>query len=152
MASITITTDLAAPPERLWPLLIDFGRHHEWMTGHDRVVTTPPAEPVQGAAFTQYGTLRGVSGRVDWLIEELTPPGLLHLTGRAPRGLRVAARVALSPSAGGTTLTCRYELHGTRFATPLLRAAHRTAHRNTRASLTRLDALARRPAALNRPA
>ncbi len=143
MASTTVAVDLAASPGLLWPLMIDFDRHHEWLAGHDRFVTEPPEDTVPGAVFVQRGTFKGVSGWVEWLIEDLRPDRLLHLSGRAPRGLRVGARIILAPEGAGTKVTCEYELRGTRLAAPILRAGRRTVYRNTRTSLTRLDVLTR---------
>src|SRR5256885_11206618 len=86
VAPITVTTELDSPPGSLWPLLVDFSRHDEWLVGHDRFVTEPPAEPAVGATFVQRGTLKGVSGAVTWTIERLEADRLLELSRTAPMG------------------------------------------------------------------
>jgi uncharacterized protein YndB with AHSA1/START domain len=143
VASITVTTEMVSPPGRLWPLIVDFSRHGEWLVGHDRFVTEPPAEPVVGATFVQRGTLKGVSGAVTWTIERLEADRLLELSGTGPMGIRLAARFELSPDGSGAQVVCRYDVEGPPMIGLLVRAGKGTAHRYTTASADRLDALAR---------
>jgi len=142
MASITVVTDLCSPPGLLWPLILDFDRQSEWLHGHERYVTEPPSAPVEGASFVQRGSLKGVSGTVEWTIETLEPVRLLELSGAAPMGLRLAARFEFVPDGPGTQVICRYDVHGPRMIGMLVRAGHGTAHRHTTTSLARLDVLA----------
>ncbi len=142
MTSISVVAELDSPPALLWPLVLDFERQGEWLTGHERFTTEPPAALREGATFVQRGTLKGVSGAVEWTIRTLRRNRLLELSGDAPMGLRVTARFELAPEESGSRVTCRYEVHGPPMAGLLVRAGRGTAHRHTKASLARLDALA----------
>lgn len=142
MASITVTADLASAPVRLWPLIVDFSRHGQWLVGHDRFTTEPPEEAVVGATFVQRGTLKGVSGAVTWTIEKLEADRLLELSGVGPMGIRLSARFEIIPDGAGSQVVCRYDVNGPPMIGLLVRAGRGTAHRYTTASVQNLDAMA----------
>ncbi|MCW2912602.1 MAG: hypothetical protein JWN52_670 [Actinomycetia bacterium] len=142
MATITVSTDLLSPPDRLWPLLIDFSGYADWMVVHDSFVTEPPTDPVPGDTFVQRGTVMGVSGEVEWTVDAVDVPHRVELSADGPGNTRLRVCFLLAPSVRGSQLTCVYEITGPRMIGLLVRAGKKEAERHTRASMARLDALA----------
>ncbi|GAA3163792.1 SRPBCC family protein [Nonomuraea roseoviolacea] len=85
---------VAAPPERVFAVLTDWPRHHEWML----LTTARSSGPDQVEAFTGVGPL----GFLDTMtITRWEPPGLVRVrhTGRLVRGEGV---FRIRPYGGGS--------------------------------------------------
>jgi acetyl-CoA C-acetyltransferase len=94
--------EIAASPEEVYDLIADPGRLGEWVTIHQYVDGTTPAELVEGARMTQCLKLAGRSFKVKWTVVESDRPRLLAWEGRGP--LRSKAKVlnTLTPTDTGT--------------------------------------------------
>jgi carbon monoxide dehydrogenase subunit G len=75
---------IAAPPERVWSVVMDPERLGEWVTIHRAVRSASPGPPHQGSQMEQILHLRGAEIRVRWLLVECRPPTLARWEGRGP--------------------------------------------------------------------
>lgn len=99
---------IAAPPARVWAVMSDIERWHEW---------TPTIRSVQR---TNAGPFRiGARARVhqpklppaDWIVTGLDDGRRFTWESRAP-GIRVVARHVVEPSADGSRVTLSIQYHG----------------------------------------
>ena len=106
MATITRIRTLAAPAERVWEVLADFGAISRWAPNvdHSCVLEHP------GDAGIAAGTTRRVQVGRDTLVERIvtvTPPAVLayDIEGLPKRLRRVVNQWTLEPAGGGTDVT-----------------------------------------------
>jgi hypothetical protein len=79
---------IAAPPQRVWAVVMDPARLGEWVTIHRAVRAVSPGPPVEGSTMEQVLHLRGADIRVHWLLVECHEPVLARWEGRGPAGSR----------------------------------------------------------------
>jgi uncharacterized protein YndB with AHSA1/START domain len=108
MRHFSITTDIAAPAERVWQVMTDIDRWHEW---------TPSIRNIK-----RLGGVPFALGTRVVIRQPKFPPALWKVTaierGRsftwvswAP-GLRVVGRHSVEPTVGGSRATLTLDLHG----------------------------------------
>ncbi len=127
MAQIRRSRSVAAPPQRVWEVLADFGDISSWAGNVDHSCLLEHG--VNGEKGAAVGTSRRVQVGRDTLVEQITefdgPVALAYTIEGLPRRLRrVANRWTLAAaSAGGTeaTLTTTVEIG----ANPVARFAER---------------------------
>jgi carbon monoxide dehydrogenase subunit G len=137
------TTEIAAPPERVYELVMDPRRLADWVTIHRALVDAPDGQLARGSELVQELHLAGSSFRVHWTVVEDDRPARVVWEGRGPLGAR--ARVVYSIEARGQrtrfSYLNEYELPGGplgRLAGPAVR---RVTARVAEGSLQRLKAL-----------
>lgn len=108
MRQFRITTDIAAPPERVWAIMSDVVRWHEW---------TPSITSVKllGGGPLALGS-RALIRQPKfppalWKVIEIVPGRSFTWVSVAP-GLRVIGRHAVEPVPGAARATLSLELHG----------------------------------------
>ena len=108
MRTFRITTDIAAPAERVWQVMSDTERWHEW---------TPSVTSVQrlGGGNLAVGS-RAVIRQPRfppalWEVTAIEPGTSFTWVSRAP-GLRVVGHHWVEPMAGGSRATLSLELEG----------------------------------------
>ena len=144
MSTVETTIDIAAPPEKLWAVLMDASRLGEWVTIHKRLHGKPDNPLREGSEIVQTLHLRGVNFKVHWTVEELNEPTLAVWEGRGPARSTAVTRYELAADGEGT---CFHYLN--EFAAPLGplgNAASRAlvggvSQREANASLRKLKAL-----------
>ena len=144
MSRVTASIDIAAPPERVWEVVMDPRRLGEWVTIHreiDRVSDQPLRD---GSTLRQQLTLRGVHFHVRWTVSEAREPELAVWDGRGPARSKAHTRYRLKPRDGGTRF--EYENEFTPPLGPLGAAASRAIvgglpQREANATLQRLKSL-----------
>jgi uncharacterized protein YndB with AHSA1/START domain len=75
---------IAAPPERVWAVVMDPQRLAEWVTIHRAVRDVSPGPPHEGSHMDQVLHLRGADIRVHWRLVECVPPTLARWEGHGP--------------------------------------------------------------------
>lgn len=108
MRKFSISIDIAAPVARVWDVMSDTGRWHEW---------TPSVTSIRRVGDGPFA----VGSRV-WIRQPKFPPALWKLTAIDPGrsftwvsvapGLRVVARHGVDPAAGGSRATLSLDLQG----------------------------------------
>jgi uncharacterized protein YndB with AHSA1/START domain len=108
MRWFSITTDIAAPAERVWQVMSDIDRWHEW---------TPSVTSIRRLDSGPFGVgSRAVIRQpkfppVLWKITEIAPGGSFVWVSGGP-GLRVVAHHWVEPTATGSRVTLSLELKG----------------------------------------
>lgn len=142
--------EIAAPPERVYDLVMDAGRLAEWVTIHAHVADAPEGPLVEGSSLRQGFKLAGLSFDVEWQVVRAQRPRLARWEGTGPLGSRAEVLYDLAPAAAGARTRFHYvnafELPGgplTLGVRPLITVQ---AGREVDATLRRLAALLERSA------
>jgi len=92
MTVVRSSVVIAAPPERVWEVVMDPQRLGEWVTIHGAVRDVTPGPPHEGSKMEQVLRLRGADIRVRWLLVECVPPTLARWEGHGPARSRARSR------------------------------------------------------------
>lgn len=104
------TVELAAPPERVFELLMDPNRLGDWVTAHRSVSEVPVGGLEEGSSFRQKLRLARVAFEVEWTVTKLDPARRTEWKGSGPRGARARVVYELKPSGEGTSFHYLNEL------------------------------------------
>ena len=114
MSLVKASIEIAAPPSRVWDVVMDPAELGEWVTIHRRLVRADKGTPHEGFRMDQQIHLRGVTIEVHWELVECSPCKLAVWEGRGPARSRANTEYRLKPSGDGTRFDYRNE-----FRTPL---------------------------------
>ena len=134
---------VAAPPDRLYDVVMDSSRLADWVTIHDHLVGNPPRRLEKGSQLTQCLKLAGRRFKVRWTVVENDPCRQVVWEGRGPVGSHARVEYRFEPGTDGPRFSDlnQFDLPGG----PLGRLAERTVARATgkelAGSLKRLKAL-----------
>jgi carbon monoxide dehydrogenase subunit G len=141
--TVTITTDLAAPPEAVWAVIADYSRGPEWQRGISRVKWTSPEPHGVGSTFEQTTRFMSLERTNTYEVTEHEPGRVTAI--KSTSGMDLAVRRVLAPnSIGGTRVTetaTGGPGGGARLFSPMMRI---TMEKNIRADYERLKELLRR--------
>jgi uncharacterized protein YndB with AHSA1/START domain len=84
MSVVRSSVVIAAPPERVWAVVMDPARLAEWVTIHREVRDVTPGPAQEGSRMEQVLHLRGADIRVRWLLVDCVPPTLARWEGHGP--------------------------------------------------------------------
>jgi uncharacterized protein YndB with AHSA1/START domain len=102
MSEVCTAIDIAAPPARVWDVLMDPHRLGDWVTIH-RQVEDAPATLRRGSTFRQTLNLRGAPLHVTWRVVDLDAPRRAVWEGRGPAHSHASIVYALSDDGDGQT-------------------------------------------------
>ena len=108
MKDYSISVQIAAPPDRVWAVMSDIERWHEW-TPTIRSVRRTNAGPFRIGARARVHQPRLPSA--DWIVTALHEGRGFDWESRAP-GVRVLARHLVEPSACGARVTLSLQYNG----------------------------------------
>jgi carbon monoxide dehydrogenase subunit G len=137
------TVEIAAPPERVYDVVMDPGRLEEWVSIHHHLEDAPEGLLKQGSKLTQVLKLAGQKFHVRWTVVENQPCERVVWEGRGPVTSHARVVYGFQENGGGTRFSYanEYDLPGG----PLGRLAGRTVSRVTAKevdeTLTRLKRL-----------
>jgi len=137
------TVDIAAPPERVYDVVMDPSRLDEWVTIHHHLEGSPPDRLERGSNLIQCLRLAGRRFNVRWTVIENDPCARVVWEGRGPVASHARVEYGFADNGAGTRFSYmnQYDLPGG----PLGRLAGRTLARITQkeldGSLQRLKAL-----------
>jgi uncharacterized protein YndB with AHSA1/START domain len=102
MSKVQVTTEIAAPIEKVWDTVMDPHRLGEWVTIHRRVKNV--SEPLRtGSTMDQVLHVRGVSFTVHWTLADCNVPHLAVWEGLGPARSKAVIRYELSGDREGPT-------------------------------------------------
>ena len=135
--------EIAAPPEKVYAVVMDPARLADWVTIHVSLEGAPPSQLREGSELTQRLRLAGRAFTVHWTVVENEAARRIVWEGQGPMRSHAGVTYELRPAGGGTrfSYTNEFALPGGplgRVAGPLVRRA--TAGELDR-SLYRLKAL-----------
>ncbi len=104
MNQIRTSTEIDAPPQKVFDTVMDPQRFGDWVTIHRSVHVKSEHPGDKGAQMDQKLALRGVSVTIHWTLTSVTSPQEAVWEGRGPAGSRAVIRYRLSgPDSGPTT-------------------------------------------------
>lgn len=103
MSRVHTEIAIAAPPQRVWDVVMDPNRLGDWVTIH-RHVEHAPAELRRGSTFEQTLNLRGAHLHVVWTVVDLDPPRRAVWEGQGPAHSRASIVYALRPDREDRTI------------------------------------------------
>jgi uncharacterized protein YndB with AHSA1/START domain len=102
MTLVRCEIEIAAPPERVWSIVMDPRRLADWVTIHRRLETAP-ARLRRGSRFEQTLQLRGAPLHVEWTVVDVDEPRRAVWEGRGPAGSRASIVYELRPEGDSHT-------------------------------------------------
>lgn len=119
MPKVSVSTEAAAEPERVWQLAVDLPRYAEWLTMHDAFTGDVPPTLDEGITYKQRVKLMGMPAEMAWRVTTAEAPGKLELAGDGPMGVKAHNRFTIVPSGGGSQITFEMEFSGPALAGPM---------------------------------
>jgi uncharacterized protein YndB with AHSA1/START domain len=108
MTSFSVTVDIQAPPARVWAVLIDVERWHEWTP---TVTSITRLDTGLLAAGSQMVIRQPKFPAARWAVVSVNPGRAMTSVSRAP-GVRVIARQEVESVQGGTRATLSLAFEG----------------------------------------
>ena len=127
------TVDVAAPPQRLYDVVMNPDRLDEWVTIHHHLEDAPDGQLEKGSQLTQCLKLGGSRFKVRWTVVENDPCRRVVWEGKGPVASHARVIYEFEPQGEGTRFSYvnEYELPGG----PLGRLAGKTVSRMTTKAL-----------------
>lgn len=95
--------DIDAPPERVYDVMLDAGRLHEWVTIHRKINRVDDGTPREGFQMDQTLCLRHANFKVHWTLTEADRPEAATWEGRGPAHSYARTSYRLTKLDGGRT-------------------------------------------------
>ncbi|HVE68367.1 MAG TPA: SRPBCC family protein [Solirubrobacteraceae bacterium] len=108
MSRVTASIDIAAPPERIWEVVMDPDRLGDWVSIHRDVEKVSDRPLRDGSTLEQKLCLRGVNFHVRWKVAQARPGEEVVWDGRGPARSKAHTAYRLAPNGDGGT-TFHYE-------------------------------------------
>lgn len=141
MPKVSVSTQAAAGPERVWELAVDLPRYAEWLTMHDAFTGDVPATLGEGTAYKQRVKLMGMPAEMAWRVTTAEAPGRLEQVGDGPMGVKAHNRFMIEPSGEGSQITFEMEFNGPALAGPMAGMVEKQAGAAAQQSLAKFAAL-----------
>jgi uncharacterized protein YndB with AHSA1/START domain len=119
MPKVTVSTEAAVSPARVWALVVDLPRYAEWMATHDAFIGEVPATLGKGTAYKQRVKLMGMPAEMAWRVTDAEQPARLEVAGDGPMGVKTRNRFVISPAGTGSQITFEMEFSGPVLAGPM---------------------------------
>jgi uncharacterized membrane protein len=103
MSQVVTSIEIAAPVERVWQLVMDPSRLHEWVTIHRRLHSASAYPPKRGDRMDQTLSLHGAPFRVHWTLVVCEPQRRAQWEGRGPARSHAETEYRLTAVGGGRT-------------------------------------------------
>jgi uncharacterized protein YndB with AHSA1/START domain len=134
------TTEIAAPPERVYELVMNPRRLEDWVTIHDHLEDAPDGQLQRGSRLTQVLRLAGRRFHVRWTVVENEPCKRVVWEGDGPVASHARVIYEFEPNATGTRFKYlnEYRLPGGPFGRLAGTAVSRVTAKELDATLARL--------------
>jgi carbon monoxide dehydrogenase subunit G len=103
MSEVRAVIEIDAPPERVYAVMLDPTRLHEWVTIHRKVNQVDDGTPRKGFHMDQTLCLRHANFKVRWTLTEADDPHAATWEGRGPAGSYARTSYRLKPAGDGRT-------------------------------------------------
>ena len=137
------TVQIAAPPEKVYEVVMDPSRLEDWVTIHDKLEGSPPARLRKGSKLTQSLKLAGRAFKVRWTVVENDPRKKVVWEGKGPVGSTARVEYRFAANGEGTRFSYmnEYDLPGGALGRLAGRPVGRVTGRELDGSLKRLKVL-----------
>lgn len=103
LTKIETTIEIAAPPERVWSVLMDPDRLADWVTIHRSLGEVSDRPLKRGSEIEQTLKVRGLRFEVRWRVTELEEGHRAVWEGRGPAGSKAITRYEVTTNGNGGT-------------------------------------------------
>jgi uncharacterized protein YndB with AHSA1/START domain len=103
MSEVSVTIDIAAPPEEIWAVIMDPSRFGDWVSIHRKLCSADDGPLRPGFKVEQKLALRGAPFTVHWTLTECEAPNLGTWEGKGPAGSYARVTNRLQPNGDGGT-------------------------------------------------
>jgi carbon monoxide dehydrogenase subunit G len=141
MAKVSVSSEVAAAPDKVWQLVLDLPRFAEWNTMHDAFVGDIPSTLDAGSTYKQRVKLMGMPAEVAWRVTGLDAPNTLDLAGDGPMGVKAKNHFQVEPAGEGSRITFEMEFAGPALTGPMAAMVEKQAGTGARASLDKFVGL-----------
>ena len=145
MSVVHVSTEIAAPMQRVWDVVMDPDRLGDWVTIHRSLHAVSDRPLREGATMEQSLRMHGVSFRVNWRLVHVDAPQQADWEGRGPAHSRARIGYRLSGGDGQPTVfqyTNEFHTPGGRLGNVASRVfVGAASEREAQQSLRRLKAL-----------
>ena len=137
------STRVAAPPKRLYDVIMDPTRLQDWVTIHHHLEGSPPTPLKKGSQLTQSLKLAGKKFKVHWTVVENEPCKCVQWEGRGPVASRARVEYRFTPNGDGTDFFYlnEYDIPGGALGRFAGKAVARVTQKELEGSLQRLKSL-----------
>jgi carbon monoxide dehydrogenase subunit G len=104
-------THIAAPPKRVYEVVMDPRRLTDWVSIHDSLEEAPEGKLEKGSTLTQKLRLAGRAIKVRWTVVEDEPCRSVKWEGKGPAHSRAAVTYSFDEEEGGTNFVYCNEYH-----------------------------------------
>jgi len=104
-------THIAAPPERVYEVVMDPERLGDWVSIHDSLEKAPNGQLEKGSKLTQKLRLAGRCFTVRWTVVEDEPCKSVTWEGKGPARSRASVSYEFQAEDGGTNFVYANEYH-----------------------------------------
>jgi uncharacterized protein YndB with AHSA1/START domain len=111
MSVVTASTEIAAPREEVWKVVMDPRHLADWVTIHRKLLDCDDGAARVGYQMEQQIQLRGVSLDVHWKLVDCQPGEKAVWEGRGPARSRARTEYVLRAERDGTRFDYRNEFH-----------------------------------------
>lgn len=101
MPTVVASTDVDAPPERIWALLDDPNNYPEMAVPTERMVEVPTNPIREGATYKEYGGIKPFMAESEWTVTEYRPHRFQRHVGEEPT-MRFDLAIELKPLEDGS--------------------------------------------------
>ena len=109
MTAVTACIDIAAPPERVWDVIMNPSHFGDWVTIHRKLGRVDDGELRKGFRVEQTLCLHRANFKVKWSLAEVDAPHHAVWEGRGPAGSHARIVDRLTPLDGGSATRFEYE-------------------------------------------
>jgi ribosome-associated toxin RatA of RatAB toxin-antitoxin module len=141
MPKVSVSTEAAVTPEKVWQLATALPRYAEWLTMHDAFTGAVPETLDKGMTYKQRVKLMGMPAEMAWRVTAADAPTLLEQLGDGPMGVKAHNRFLITPTAGGSEITFEMEFNGPALAGPMAGMVEKQAGTAAQQSLAKFTAL-----------
>ena len=137
------STRVAAPPKRLYDVIMDPRRLGDWVTIHHRLEGSPPSPLKKGSQLTQCLKLAGKTFKVHWTVVENEPCERVRWEGKGPVASKARVEYRFDADGEGTDFFYlnEYDLPGGALGRFAGKAVARVTQKELEGSLRRLKSL-----------
>ena len=100
-SEVTVSIDLAAPPQEVWDVIMDPERLQEWVSIHKQLKKHDAVPPKKGSTMEQVLVIRGASFKVKWELAACEPAARAEWHGKGPARSKAETEYVLTPIDGG---------------------------------------------------
>ncbi|TCO65786.1 type II toxin-antitoxin system Rv0910 family toxin [Actinocrispum wychmicini] len=141
MASVNVSVELPAGPEKVWSAMADLARFEEWLTIHQGWRGSLPDVLAVGSRMTEIVSVMGMANKIEWTVDAYDPPRSLRISGTGMAGVRVSFTLSVEPLGDKAKATIDAEFSGQMVVGPIGAAVEKNSRGELEKSLAKLTEL-----------